>query len=119
QKFRLGDSEQVVYDVNDGDRAGILEAIRAGKKSADVAVFSIHTHESASGGQEHLTPNRELESPEVLRKLHRDAVDSGADIAITHGPHALRGVEIYKGRPIFYSLGSLFFSVGANWPDDW
>jgi poly-gamma-glutamate capsule biosynthesis protein CapA/YwtB (metallophosphatase superfamily) len=82
-------------------------------------VFSIHTHETATGGQEHLTPNRELDSPEFLRKLHRDAIDSGADIAITHGPHALRGIEIYKGRPIFYSLGSLFFSVGANWPDDW
>ena len=25
-----------------------------------------------------------------------------------HGPHILRGIEIYKGRPIFYSLGNFF-----------
>ena len=25
------------------------------------------------------------------------------------GPHVLGGIEIYKGKPIFYSLGSLFF----------
>jgi poly-gamma-glutamate synthesis protein (capsule biosynthesis protein) len=26
-----------------------------------------------------------------------------------HGPHFLRGIEIYQGRPIFYSLGNFIF----------
>jgi poly-gamma-glutamate synthesis protein (capsule biosynthesis protein) len=35
------------------------------------------------------------------------------------GPHILQGIEIYKGKPIFYSTSSLFFTLGTNWPEDW
>lgn len=33
------------------------------------------------------------------------AIDHGADAVVGHGPHLLRPVELYKGKPIFYSLG--------------
>ncbi len=33
------------------------------------------------------------------------AIDGGADIVMGHGPHAVQSVEIYRGRPVFYSLG--------------
>jgi len=33
---------------------------------------------------------------------------------IRTGPHLLNGIEIYKGKPIFYSLGSLFFVLGGR-----
>jgi poly-gamma-glutamate synthesis protein (capsule biosynthesis protein) len=36
-------------------------------------------------------------------------IDAGADVVTGHGPHVLRGVEIYKGKPIFYSLGDFIF----------
>ena len=36
-------------------------------------------------------------------------VDAGADVFVGHGPHALRGIEIYNGQPIFYSLGDFMF----------
>ena len=36
-------------------------------------------------------------------------VDAGADMFVGHGPHVLRGVEIYKGKPILYSLGDFIF----------
>jgi poly-gamma-glutamate synthesis protein (capsule biosynthesis protein) len=36
-------------------------------------------------------------------------IDEGADIFVGHGPHVLRGIEIYKGKPIFYSLGDFIF----------
>jgi len=36
-------------------------------------------------------------------------IDAGADVFVGHGPHALRGIEIYEGRPIFYSLGDFIF----------
>src|SRR5258707_11912106 len=32
---------------------------------------------------------------------------AGADVFATHGPHILMGIEIYHGKPIFYSLGNL------------
>jgi poly-gamma-glutamate synthesis protein (capsule biosynthesis protein) len=36
-------------------------------------------------------------------------VDAGADMFVGHGPHVVRGVEIYKGKPIMYSLGDFIF----------
>jgi poly-gamma-glutamate synthesis protein (capsule biosynthesis protein) len=42
-------------------------------------------------------------------RLRRAVVDAGADIFVGHGPHVLRGVEIYKGKPILYSLSNFIF----------
>lgn len=36
-------------------------------------------------------------------------VEAGADIIIGHHPHVVQGMEIYKGKPIFYSLGNFIF----------
>jgi hypothetical protein len=41
-------------------------------------------------------------------------IDAGADAVVGHGPHVLRGVEFYKGRPIFYSLGNFATYKGFN-----
>jgi poly-gamma-glutamate synthesis protein (capsule biosynthesis protein) len=38
-------------------------------------------------------------------------IDEGADLVVGHGPHLLRGMEIYQGKPIFYSLGNF---IGQN-----
>jgi len=40
------------------------------------------------------------------------AIDAGADIIVGHGPHLVHGVELHRGRPIFYSLGKVVF----DWP---
>lgn len=40
------------------------------------------------------------------------AIDAGADIVIGHGPHCVLPVEVYKGKPIFYGLGSFSFHTG-------
>ncbi|MCE2452403.1 MAG: CapA family protein [Nitrospinae bacterium] len=34
------------------------------------------------------------------------AVEAGVDIVVGHHPHILQGVEVYRGRPIFYALGN-------------
>ena len=39
----------------------------------------------------------------------RAVVDAGADVFVGHGPHVLRGVEVYKGKPILYSLSNFIF----------
>ena len=39
-------------------------------------------------------------------------IDAGADCVIGHHPHVVQGIEIYNGKPIFYSLGNLCF--GGN-----
>jgi capsule synthesis protein PGA_cap len=52
---------------------------------------------------------------EVLRymtEIGRAAIDAGADLVIGHGPHFSLPVEIYRGKPIFYGLGSFSFHTG-------
>lgn len=44
----------------------------------------------------------------------RYAIDCGADIVIGHHPHLVQGYEIYRGRPIFYSLGNFVFGSGNS-----
>ena len=39
-----------------------------------------------------------------LRAFSRAVIDAGADVVIGHGPHVLRGMEVYKGRLVAYSL---------------
>ena len=46
-----------------------------------------------------------------LETFSRRCVDAGADAVIGHGPHELRGIEIYHGAPIFYSLGNFLFET--------
>jgi poly-gamma-glutamate synthesis protein (capsule biosynthesis protein) len=36
-------------------------------------------------------------------------IDGGADVVIGSHPHVVQGVELYKGKPIFYSLGNFIF----------
>ncbi len=44
--------------------------------------------------------------------LARFTIDRGADLVVGHHPRVLQGAEIYKGRPIIYSLGNFIF--GGN-----
>lgn len=46
--------------------------------------------------------------------LARFTIDSGADLVVGHHPHVLQGAEIYKGRPIVYSLGNFIFGGNAR-----
>ena len=41
-------------------------------------------------------------------------VDRGVDAIIGHHPHVTQGVEIYKGKPIFYSLGNFIFDQNGD-----
>ena len=47
--------------------------------------------------------------PEI-KDRYRDFIDYGADAVIASHPHCPQGWEMYKGRPVFYSLGNFFFN---------
>jgi poly-gamma-glutamate synthesis protein (capsule biosynthesis protein) len=40
------------------------------------------------------------------RPLAKAAIDAGADIVVAHHAHILRGIEVYKGKPIYHGLGN-------------
>lgn len=103
QIYRLADKPALHYEMELYDHAGLLKSVRDAKQAADLVVFTIHAHESPTGMDDD-TP----EPPDFLVKLFHDAVNAGADVIVGGGPHSLRGVEIYKGRPIFYGQGVFF-----------
>jgi poly-gamma-glutamate synthesis protein (capsule biosynthesis protein) len=51
---------------------------------------------------------------EGRRIICRAAIDAGADVVIGHGPHVLNGVEVYRGKPIIYSLGHYYMQITRN-----
>jgi poly-gamma-glutamate synthesis protein (capsule biosynthesis protein) len=69
---------------------------------ADLVLVSLHAHEQAG--------SKDVPA-EFIPAFARDMIDAGADLVVGHGPHLLRGMELYKGKPIFYSLGNF---LGQN-----
>ena len=54
----------------------------------------------------------EKEEPaEFFKEVARFCIDCGANAVIGHGPHLLRPIEIYRGCPIFYSLGDFVLEL--------
>ena len=100
-QFQLGDSESVSTQLNKSDLEALQASVRDAHRQAEWVIVSSHTHESGPGGQS--VP------PDFLITAAHAAIDSGADIFVAHGPHILRGIEIYKGKPIFYSIGNFIF----------
>jgi poly-gamma-glutamate capsule biosynthesis protein CapA/YwtB (metallophosphatase superfamily) len=99
-RFRLGNHFGMSYDMNSFDLQQIMQAIRQGKESANFLIAGIHAHEPGNWSQQ---------PSDFMVTLAHDAIDQGADEFIVQGPHQLRGIEIYKGKPIFYSLGNFIF----------
>jgi poly-gamma-glutamate capsule biosynthesis protein CapA/YwtB (metallophosphatase superfamily) len=103
QIYRVGQAPGLMYDMDLYDHAGLLKSVRDAKEAADLVVFTIHAHESTTGFDDDTPP-----PPNFLIKLFHDVVDAGGDVVMGGGPHSLRGVEIYKGQPIFYGMGVFF-----------
>lgn len=81
---------------NREDLAQLLTAIRSAKQLADVVVLSMHWGI-------HFVP---FVIANYQREVAHAAIDAGADVVIGHHPHILKGIETYRGKVIFYSLGN-------------
>ncbi|MBV9580543.1 MAG: CapA family protein [Chloroflexi bacterium] len=40
------------------------------------------------------------------KQVAHAAIDAGADVVLSHHAHILRGIEVYKGKPIYHGLGN-------------
>jgi len=107
-RFERGDRAHVRYFMDERDCKAILDNVRDAANRADCVLVSLHTHE---GVDENWYAPRPASFVEDF--AHR-AIDAGAHAVLGHGAHLLRGVEIYKGRPIFYSLASLAMEFEAG-----
>ncbi len=76
----------------------VMEDVAKARSKVDILIVSFHW------GKE--------ESFDVLpsqRELSHKLLDSGVDIILGHHPHQFHGIEIYKGKPIVYSMGNFIF----------
>lgn len=81
------------------DEERILRSVRNGARQADHVILYSHSH---SMGPENGP------APAHMREFIKKCLDAGADAFLISGPHTLRGLEIFNGKPIFYSLGDFF-----------
>jgi poly-gamma-glutamate synthesis protein (capsule biosynthesis protein) len=100
-EFKAGFTQGLKTTPHKRDMDRIIKAIAEAKRQADYVVVSIHTHEMK--GEDKSKP------ADFVTEFSRKCIDHGAHAIIGHGPHILRGIEIYNQRPIFYSLGNFVF----------
>ncbi len=97
---RKGDRTSVTFAVDANDEREILDEIKAAHETAAAVIVSLHAHE----------PSNDSDAPaEFVQQFARRAIDAGATLVVGHGPHRLRGVELYKGGAILYSLGNFIY----------
>ncbi len=88
------------------DKSGVLprkyETIKedVGKLRGEVDILAVSLH---WGGEESFTI-----PPEQVEFAHR-LIDDGVDVILGHHPHQFQGIEMYKGKPIIYSMGNFLF----------
>jgi len=83
------------------------QLIASAKQSADLVVVYLHAGAEGSAAT-HVTGDDEWylgEDRGNAREFAHAAIDDGADLVVSSGPHVLRGMEYYDGHLIAYSLG--------------
>lgn len=85
-------------DVARLDLATLADEVKSAKTGCDFLVVSFHWGSEFS--------NYPTESQ---KKAAHISIENGADLVIGHHPHVLQGMEFYKDKPIFYSLGNFVF----------
>lgn len=81
--------------IDTRDLEANLAAIREAARNADLVVVSVHAHDQG----------------DWLEAFARQAIDAGADVFFVQGPHVVRGIELYAGKPVFYCLGDFAYQV--------
>jgi len=96
--LRIQRSDQIsrtsIIDADDWQEN--VKWIKDARRMADWVLFSFHCGFKGS------SPDYPVDH---LVKVAHEAIDAGADVFVGHGPHRDQGIEIYKGKPIFYSIG--------------
>ena len=100
RRYVAGPTPGTHTEPNKQDVEEIARVVKSAAALADIVVVSLHCHEQ---GVDRSVP------ADFIPIFARAMIDAGASVFVGHGPHVLRGVEIYKGKPIFYSMSNFIF----------
>jgi poly-gamma-glutamate capsule biosynthesis protein CapA/YwtB (metallophosphatase superfamily) len=101
-----GAPPRIVTQADAGQLDSICDDIRRLRDDVDHVVVSWHWGVSwgAQGSSRFINQRADYQE-----QVGHACVDAGASVVVGHHPHVLQGVEIYRGKPIFYSLGNFVF----------
>ena len=114
RRYAAGEKPGLAREPNAEDVEAIAGEVKRAAGSGARPIVSVHVHEDDGGDRER--------PPDFVRAFARAMIDAGADAVFSHGAHVLRGIELYRGRPILYGLGNFVFeyeSVDALPADDY
>jgi poly-gamma-glutamate capsule biosynthesis protein CapA/YwtB (metallophosphatase superfamily) len=101
--FKVGEKTSVETKPKEKDVQSMEKWVREARRRSDMVIVSLHAHEQQADDKE--------KPADFIQTFAYRMIDAGADMLVGHGPHLIRGMEIYKGKPIFYSLGNF---IGQN-----
>ncbi len=110
------------FELNAEDVERNLAAVREAAKQADYVFVSFHEHLWPGEFKEvvHLPawPEAWIAVRDWKQTFARQLIDAGATAVLSHGVPRAAAVEVYRGSPIFYSLGNFIFHslAAASWP---
>jgi poly-gamma-glutamate synthesis protein (capsule biosynthesis protein) len=102
--YQPGTPPRIVTIPYKEDLAAMVASIRKLKSEVDVVVVSMHW------GQ-HIIPRV---IPEYCIDVGHAAVDAGADLILGTHTHIGKGIEMYRGKAIFYSTGNFAAEIGPS-----
>jgi poly-gamma-glutamate capsule biosynthesis protein CapA/YwtB (metallophosphatase superfamily) len=95
--WQAGTPPRIVTMTNSGDLAALRADVRQLREQVDVVVVSMHWGI-------HFEPGS---IADYQYEAAHAAIDEGADVILGHHGHVIKGIEYYKDKPIFYSLGNV------------
>ena len=99
-KFVKGEENRRITHPLPSDMERIVNSIKEASIQADYVVVSFHSHQMSGSGEK---------PADFIVEFCHACIDAGANVIFGHGAHELRGLELYKGFPIFYGLGDFIF----------
>ena len=98
--FEIGGEPGMRSTPNQEDVEEIAAVVSNASRLSQYTIVSLHGHEGSGANSN---------PADFMVAFAHAMIDAGADVVVGHGPHVLRGIEIYRGKPIFYSLGDFMF----------
>ena len=93
-----GQPPVVITWLDENSKQRMIRDIQSLNEQADIVIVSFHWGVSGT-----------TQPVSYQTDIAQAVIDAGADVVFGHGPHRYQKIEVYQGKPIFYSLGQAAF----------
>ncbi len=93
-----GQPPVVITWLDENSKQRMIRDIQSLDKRADIVIVSFHWGVSGT-----------TQPVSYQTDIARSVIEAGADVVFGHGPHCYQKIEVYNGKPVFYSLGQAAF----------